>query len=100
MDSCVLIPEEFSLVLTLHPNPKNILEMSVAVWSNTFIPAGTIFRPDEGVFKLDKIEVFSKLPATDVSLTLVLYIRHLLVTEKFLHLYFICLKIYSHLSLP
>ncbi|XP_052060500.1 zinc finger protein 235-like [Mytilus californianus] len=66
MDSCVLIPEQFSLVLTLHPNPKNILEMSVAVWSNTFIPAGTIFRPDEGVFKLDKIEVFSKLPATDI----------------------------------
>ena len=67
MDSCVLIPEQFSLVLTLHPNPKNILEMSVAVWSNTFISTGTIFRPDEGVFKLDKIEVFSKLPTNDVS---------------------------------
>ncbi|KAJ8316389.1 hypothetical protein KUTeg_006403 [Tegillarca granosa] len=65
MDACVLIPEEFGLVLTLHPNPKNILEMSVAIWSNCNIPPGNIFYPDQGVIKLDKLEIYSKLNEED-----------------------------------
>lgn len=67
MDTCVLIPEEFSLVLTLHPNPKNILEMNVALWSNKTLPPGARFYPDQGTVRLDKLEVYSKLKEDDVS---------------------------------
>lgn len=67
MDTRVLLPEEFSLVLTLHPNPKNILEMNVALWSNKTLAPGTQFYPDQGSVKLDKLEVYSKLKEDDVS---------------------------------
>ncbi|OWF47824.1 zinc finger protein 629-like [Mizuhopecten yessoensis] len=66
MDACVLIPEEFGLVLTLHPNPQNVLEMFVDIWSNVHIPSGTVFRPDQGTVRLDKLEVYSKLEACNV----------------------------------
>ena len=69
MDTCVVIPEEFSLVLTLHPNPKNILEMNVALWSNTTLPAGSKFTPDDGKVRLDKLEVYSYLEENDVSIS-------------------------------
>lgn len=67
MDTYILIPDEFGLVLTLHPNPCNILEMSVAIWSNDFVPQGTFFYPDLGKLRVEKLEVYSKLPADDVS---------------------------------
>lgn len=66
MDTYILIPDEFGLVLTLHPNPCNILEMSVAIWSNDFVPQGTFFYPDLGKLRVEKLEVYSKLPADDV----------------------------------
>ncbi|KAL4229844.1 hypothetical protein ACF0H5_010236 [Mactra antiquata] len=66
MDTWVLIPEEFSLVLTLHPNPKNILEMKVALWCNQTLSAGTRFYSDQGEMKLDKLEVYTKLSTDDV----------------------------------
>jgi hypothetical protein len=68
MDTCVLVPEEFSLVLTPHPNPRNVMEMSVALWSNTSLPPGTVFHSDQGSFRLEKLEVYSKLDTTDVSI--------------------------------
>lgn len=68
MDTCIVIPDELSLVLTLHPNPKNILEMNVALWSNTTLPVGAKFTPDDGKVRLDKLEVYSHLAEDDVSL--------------------------------
>jgi hypothetical protein len=70
MDSCVLVPDEFSLVLTLHHNPRNVMEMSVALWSNTSIPPGTVFHSEQGSFRLEKLEIYSKLATTDVSIVL------------------------------
>ena len=67
MDTCVLIPDDLSLVLTLHPNPRNVLEMNVALWSNRTLAAGTKFRPDQGSVRLDKLEVYSHLAEDDVS---------------------------------
>ena len=85
MDTCVLIPDAFSLVLTLHPNPKNILEMNVALWSNTTLPVGARFTPDDGAARLDKLEVYSYLPEDDVS--------------EFIYYLFICLSIYLFIYL-
>ena len=79
MDTCVLIPEEFSLVLTLHPNPKNILEMNVALWSNTTLPVGARFTPDDGAARLDKLEVYSHLPEDDVSKFIYLFTYYLFI---------------------
>nr|XP_022322965.1 zinc finger protein 624-like [Crassostrea virginica] len=66
MDTYISIPDEFGLVLTLHPNPSNVLEMSVAIWSNEFVPQGTRFYPDHGKVRVEKLEVYSKLPSDDV----------------------------------
>ncbi|KAL5020339.1 hypothetical protein ScPMuIL_003231 [Solemya velum] len=66
MDTCVLMPEDFSLVLTLHPNPRNIMEMSVALWSNRVVEAGTFYHADQGTIRLDKLEIYSELQKDDV----------------------------------
>lgn len=67
MDTCVLIPDELALVLTLHPNPDRVLQMHVALWSNTTLAPGRRFRPNEGRVRLDKLEIFSQLEKDDVS---------------------------------
>lgn len=74
MDTYISIPDEFGLVLTLHPNPSNVLEMSVAIWSNEFVPQGTRFYPDHGKVRVEKLEVYSKLPSDDVSNNIVRFI--------------------------
>ena len=67
MYACVLIPRSLSLVLTLHPDPANVLEMATAVWANRPLLQGHVFFPDEGELRLDKLEVFSALDDNDVS---------------------------------
>lgn len=85
MDTFILIPDEFGLVLTLHPNPSNILEMSVAIWSNDFVPQGTCFYPDHGKVRIEKLEVYSKLPADDVSVCIIfLVFYHIYIYILFL----------------
>ncbi|KAL3880226.1 hypothetical protein ACJMK2_032475 [Sinanodonta woodiana] len=66
MYTCILMPEEFSLVLTLHPNPKNIMEMNVALWSNVRLLPGSLFYPDKGRIRLDNLEVYSHLKYDDI----------------------------------
>lgn len=77
MDTYVVIPEEFSLVLTLHPNPKNVLEMNVALWSNQTLSTGSRFYPDQGTVKLDKLEVYTKLCDDDVSILIFIIANNL-----------------------
>lgn len=67
MYACVLIPKSLSLVLQLHPNQANLLEMSAAVWSNLHLTPGTILHPDEGEVRLDRLEVYGVLRDDDVS---------------------------------
>ncbi|WAR00442.1 ZN239-like protein [Mya arenaria] len=57
MDTCVVVPEELSLVLTLRPNPSNMLKMHVALWSNQTLTPGTHFRPNQGTVRLDRLEI-------------------------------------------
>lgn len=70
METCVLIPQEFSLVLTttgVDKNANKLSEMRVDVWSNTRIPQGTVIYPFQGTIRLDKLEVYSYLEDGDVS---------------------------------
>jgi len=89
METCVLIPQEFSLVLTAGPAPavpaaspavdrnaNKLPEMRVNVWTNARIPQGTLIYPFQGTIRLDKLEVYSYLDDNDVSraLTISLFI--------------------------
>jgi hypothetical protein len=80
METCVLIPQEFSLVLTAGPAPtvpaappavdrnaNKLPEMRVNVWTNARIPQGTLIYPFQGTIRLDKLEVYSYLDDNDVS---------------------------------
>lgn len=83
METCVLIPPEFSLILTQDSSQdktkndsinggskkrKFFYEMGVRVWSNQSIPQGTRFMPFNGTIRLDKLEVYSTLDDSDVSI--------------------------------
>ncbi|GAB6025184.1 hypothetical protein CHUAL_010607 [Chamberlinius hualienensis] len=66
METCVLIPSEFSLVLTTSPTPTGqFREMGVRVWTNERIPRGTKFYPFQGTIRLDKLEIYSYLDDGD-----------------------------------
>ncbi|GAB6027392.1 hypothetical protein CHUAL_001668 [Chamberlinius hualienensis] len=68
METCVLIPSEFSLVLTTTTTDRNankFYEMGVRVWSNQFISKGYRFFPFQGTIRLDKLEVYSYLDEND-----------------------------------
>ncbi|XP_023224953.1 zinc finger protein 391-like [Centruroides sculpturatus] len=66
METCVLIPPEFSLVLTTDTNSNRLYEMGVRVWSNQAIAKGSRFRPSQGTIRLDKLEVYSLLNDNDI----------------------------------
>ncbi|XP_075749956.1 uncharacterized protein LOC142814678 [Rhipicephalus microplus] len=77
METCVLIPAEFSLVLsTAEDSSKqdsdedeadtHPYDMKVRLWANQVIPAGKIFSPAEGSVRLDRLEVYSLLGDNDV----------------------------------
>lgn len=66
METCVLIPTEFSLVLTTSPTSKKPYN-GASVWSNQRIPRGTRFLPFQGTVRLDKLDIYSNLEDTDVS---------------------------------
>lgn len=77
METCVLIPREFSLVLTsdqsscrnLFKNDSGTLvaDVRISVWSNVFIPSGTLIYPFQGSIRFDKIDLYSLLDDNDVS---------------------------------
>lgn len=93
METCVLIPPEFSLMLRprdsfLHlinglksvksrQNPaekKTETEAGVCVYSNQLVPKGTCFLPFQGTIRLDRLEVYSLLNEDDVSTCTLVYI--------------------------
>ncbi|KAL1475993.1 hypothetical protein MTO96_036863 [Rhipicephalus appendiculatus] len=86
METCVLIPAEFSLVLsTAEDSSKrdsdedevtsqtHPYDMKVRLWANQAIPAGKIFSPAEGSVRLDRLEVYSLLGDNDVRHSLGCY---------------------------
>jgi hypothetical protein len=98
METCVLIPQEFSLVLTAGPSPavaatspavdrnaNKLPEMRVNVWTNARIPQGTLIYPFQGTIRLDKLEVYSYLDDNDVSRPVVLSLFIFVAISHFLH---------------
>ncbi len=43
------------------------LEMGATVWANVPLFPGQVFHPDQGEIRLDRLEIYSKLPSYDVS---------------------------------
>jgi len=66
METCVLIPQELSLMLRPTGAPGQLLEMGVTLWANINLLPGLIFLHDEGEMRLDKLEVYSELFEKDV----------------------------------
>lgn len=66
MDTCVLIPQEFALVVT-QTSAKNTTEPAVSVWTTTRIPQGHIFYPFQGTVRFDKLDVYSYIKDDNVS---------------------------------
>ena len=69
METCVLLPQEFSLVMGSPPvgDAKPPHEADVQVWSNARIPQGVRVYPFQGTVRLDKLDVLGYLSPTDVS---------------------------------
>lgn len=76
METCVLIPQEFSLVLAPPDRfpKKRGPDVTVTVWTNAKIPQGTLIYPFQGTIRLDKLDVYSYLDDNDVSHLLLLHI--------------------------
>lgn len=64
METCVLIPQEFSLAVTPTTNRN---DADVTVWTNAEIKQGTIFYPFQGTIRMDKLNTFKHLDHDDVS---------------------------------
>lgn len=67
METCVLIPQDFSLVATA-PGARHSAEQMVSVWTSTRIKQGTLYYPFQGTVRIDKLNVFSYLNEKDVSI--------------------------------
>ncbi|KAL2722203.1 histone-lysine N-methyltransferase PRDM9-like isoform X1 [Vespula maculifrons] len=76
METCVLIPKEFSLVLASDQSARKnvykndsdsfVTNLRISVWSNVFIPLGTLIYPFQGSIRFDKIDLYSLLDDNDI----------------------------------
>lgn len=66
METQVLIPQEFSLVLTA-PGGKKSREQVATVFATARIPQGTVLYPFQGTVRTDKLEIYAYLEENDVS---------------------------------
>lgn len=66
METQVLIPPEFSLVLT-SPGGKKSREQVATIFSTARIPQGTVLYPFQGTVRTDKLEIYEYLDEHDVS---------------------------------
>ncbi|XP_055920397.1 zinc finger protein 235-like [Eupeodes corollae] len=72
METCVLIPQEFSLALA--STPAGILnEQQITVWTTMGIPQGTLFYPFQGTIRIDTLDTFKYLEDEDVRYRFGLY---------------------------
>lgn len=72
METCVLIPQELSLVITSpndekHERRKYPDNISVNVWTNSTISQGTLIYPFQGTIRLDTLDIHNYLDYNDVS---------------------------------
>jgi len=86
METCVLIPQEFSLVVSsqdrlgeagFNNNNEYVKEKrEVSVYSNTRIPQGTVVYPFQGTVRLDNLHEYGQLHDSDVSPPIPSYTTH------------------------
>lgn len=67
METCVLIPQEFSLCVRGPSLGSRVREPEVSVWTNSLITQGALCYPFQGTIRLDKLEVYGQLDDDDVS---------------------------------
>lgn len=79
METCVLIPQEFSLCVRGPSLGSRTREPEVSVWTNHTITQGTLCYPFQGTIRLDKLEVYGQLDDDDVSNS---YNRNLVDVKK------------------
>ncbi|CAO1382582.1 unnamed protein product [Diamesa tonsa] len=65
METCVLIPQDFSLVLTA-PGAKKSREQVASVWSTSRIQQGTLCYPFQGTVRIDKLNIHSYVEEDDI----------------------------------
>lgn len=68
METCVLIPQEFSLAMTA-AGARSSGEQTVSVWSSTRIKQGEMYYPFQGTVRIDKLNILSYVSDEDVSTT-------------------------------
>lgn len=66
METCVLIPQEFSLVVT-SLGARNSGEQVASVWTTNRIKQGAFYYPFQGTVRIDKLNVYSYVDDDDVS---------------------------------
>lgn len=66
METCVLIPQEFSLAVTA-AGARNSGEQMVSVWTTTRIKQGALYYPFQGTVRIDKLNMYSYISEEDVS---------------------------------
>jgi hypothetical protein len=66
METCVLIPQELSLVL-IDEDKRGSSQQRVGVFTNAKIPQGVRIFPFQGTIRIDKLKVFDYLEPHDVS---------------------------------
>ena len=67
METCVLIPQEFSLALTATENFTNFRDQVASLFTTSSIPLGKLFYPSQGTIRLDKLDLYSLVDDEDVS---------------------------------
>lgn len=65
METQVLIPQEFSLLLS--PGGKKSREQVASVVASVEIPKGRVVHPFQGTIRTDKLEIYSEIDENDVS---------------------------------
>lgn len=70
METCVLIPQEFSLCIRTQDKNSNG-DPEVSVWSNSSIAQGSLCYPFQGTIRIDKLDVYGTLDEEDVSYTII-----------------------------
>lgn len=66
METCVLIPQEFSLVVTA-AGARHSGEPVVSVWTTNRIKQGSFYYPFQGTVRIDKLDIYSYIDEEDVS---------------------------------
>lgn len=78
METCVLIPQEFSLAVTA-AGARSSGDQTVSVWSSTRIKQGEMYYPFQGTVRIDKLNILSYVSDEDVSTTIFQSYSHRLI---------------------